>query len=367
MPITKLNNKISRYTSGRYKLLRELFALPPGILELPAHELHEVLGGPALIHLPGRREPALFVAVLMHGNETTGWEAIRTLLHRYEPGGGDRALPRALSLFIGNTAAAAQGLRHLPEQPDFNRIWPGAETAITPEHLLMAEVVSCMQARGAFASVDVHNNTGFNPHYACVNVIDTRFLHLAALFARTVVYFIRPTGVASMAMASVCPSVTLECGKPEQPAGIEHAASYLESCLRLSEHPQHEISSHDIDLYHTVAIVKVPSSIEFGFGFGLAGCDIDFVDDLDLLNFRELPAGTVFGRVRSPELMPIDVRNELNVDVAGRYFSVTGGELRTRCAVMPSMLTRDLNVIRQDCLCYLMERYDEHLRDAVNA
>jgi hypothetical protein len=28
---------------------------------------------------------------------------------------------------------------------------------------------------------------------------------------------------------------------------------------------------------------------------------------------------------------------------------------------MPSMLTRDEQVIRQDCLCYLMERYNDHL------
>lgn len=346
-------------------MLRELYSLPDGVLELPADRLHEALGGPTLVHLAGRREPALFVGVLMHGNETTGWEAIRSLLRRYAPGGGERVLPRALSLFIGNTAAAEQGLRHLPDQPDFNRVWPGAETESTPEHRLMAEVVSRIQARGVFASVDVHNNTGFNPHYACVNVIDTRFLHLAALFGRTVVYFTRPKGVASMAMAAVCPSVTLECGKPDQSAGTEHAVSYLDSCLRLSEHPLHEISSHDIDLYHTVAIVKVPSTIEFGFG--QSGGEIDFIDDLDQLNFRELPAGTVFGRVSNIKTVPLEVKNESNNDVAGRYFSIAGGELRTRCAVMPSMLTRDLNVIRQDCLCYLMERYDEHLRDAVNA
>jgi len=37
---------------------------------------------------------------------------------------------------------------------------------------------------------------------------------------------------------------------------------------------------------------------------------------------------------------------------------VVEGELRTRVPVMPSMLTRKLDVIRADCLCYLMERLD---------
>ena len=50
-------------------------------------------------------------------------------------------LPRSLSLFVGNTAAAAEGLRHLLDQPDYNRVWPGCETAGTPEHDLMREVI----------------------------------------------------------------------------------------------------------------------------------------------------------------------------------------------------------------------------------
>ena len=44
-------------------------------------------------------------------------------------------------------------------------------------------------------------------------------------------------------------------------------------------------------------------------------------------------------------------------EVFERYFEVRDGELRTRRAVMPAMLTLNERVIRQDCLCYLMERF----------
>ena len=54
-----------------------------------------------------------------------------------------------------------------------------------------------------FASIDIHNNTGLNPHYGCVNRLDPPFLHLATLFSRIVVYFKRPLGVQSAAFASV--------------------------------------------------------------------------------------------------------------------------------------------------------------------
>lgn len=343
------------------ELLNERDDLPVPLLETDATGLHDALGGPTLFHLPGRREPALFVSVLMHGNETSGWDAVRRLLHDCLTSEG-YDLPRSLSLFVGNTAAAAQNLRHLPEQPDYNRVWPGCETKGTPEHALMREVMSRMADREIFASVDVHNNTGVNPHYACVNVLEHQSLHLASLFGRTVVYFIRPRGVASMAMAALGPSVTLECGKVGQQHGVDHALEYLHACIHLSEIPSHPVPAHDIDLYHTVAVVRVADG--HSFGFGDRSQPINFPLHLDTMNFRELAPGTLIAECDSGMAYPLDARNEQDKSVAQRYFAMEEDRLITRVPVMPSMLTCDPEVIRQDCLCYLMERYDDHLADA---
>ncbi len=343
------------------ELLSEVDDLPVSLLEADAAGLHAHLNGPTLFHLRGRREPALFLVVLMHGNETTGWDAIRRVLRGYlGPDGYD--LPRSLSLFVGNTAAAERGVRHLPEQPDYNRVWPGSETGGTPEHALMQDVMRRMADREIFASIDVHNNTGLNPHYACVNVLEHQSLHLAALFGRTVVYFVRPRGVASMAMAALGPSVTLECGKVGQQHGIEHAADYLHACLQLSEIPGHAVAAHDIDLYHTVAVVRVPK--HHSFVFGETGAAISFPLHLDTLNFRDLPVGSLIAECGNGIEQPLDVRDEQDHQVADRYFELDDGRLVTRVPVMPSMLTCNPDVIRQDCLCYLMERYNDHLADA---
>lgn len=339
-------------------MLQELDYLPDGLLGLEAEQLAGYLAGPTLIHLSGRQSAPLFVSVLMHGNETVGWDAMKRLLRRYA---GGKQLPRALSLFIGNIQAAAQGLRRLDGQPDYNRVWPGSETQGTPEHAMMQRVVDAMHLRRPFASVDVHNNTGINPHYACVNHLDSRFLHLANLFGRTVVYFLRPQGVQSMAMAELCPAVTLECGKVGQAHGVQHAMEFLDACLHLAEHPQHPILDQDIDLFHTVAQVKVPDTVSFSFAS--AEADILFTPELDYLNFRELPAGTPLGSVNGAGRIALEVRDEAGRNVVERYFSLEDGQLCLRRAVMPSMLTVDENVIRQDCLCYLMERYDSHLHD----
>jgi len=331
-------------------MLTQYDFLPDGLLELPASRLGEVLPGPALIHLPGRRAAPLFVSVLLHGNEDTGWMAAQSVLKKFR----STELPRALSLFVGNLDAACAGLRRLDHQPDYNRVWPGGETTQHAEGEIMRQVVETMRERGVFASIDIHNNTGLNPHYACVNRLEPNFLHLATLFSRIVVYFIRPTGVQSAAFAELCPAVTVECGKPGTPGSVDHAAAYMEACLHLSEFPAHAVAPHDIDLFHTIATVTVPDEITFGFG--AADADISFLPELDHYNFRELERGNPLGRIAPGSEARLRALDEHGVDVGARLFDYYGGDITLRRPLMPAMLTRDERVIRQDCLCYLMER-----------
>jgi hypothetical protein len=331
-------------------MLNEINKLPDRLLECPMESLESLLGGPTLIHLPGRRPEPLFVTVLAHGNESTGFYALQALLKKYH----DKELPRALSVFIGNVAAAGQGLRFLDGQSDYNRVWPGTEQPDAPEAVMMQQVVDSMRARKAFASIDVHNNTGINPHYGCINRVDNQFLHLASLFSRTVVYFIRPTGVQSMAMSGVCPAVTIECGKPDHEYGVAHAQDYMDACLHLAELPQHPVASHDVDLFHTVAVVKIPAAVSFGFGDDSA--DLQLVGNIDHLNFRELPAGTGLGQVRVGADVWLEVTDDNKQSAYERYFSIEDGMLLTARPLMPSMFTLDERIIRQDCLGYLMER-----------
>jgi succinylglutamate desuccinylase len=324
-------------------------SLPEGFLYASAGGLHQVLSGPTLIHLPGRHPRPLFVSVLLHGNEDTGLRAAQAVLARYQ----DRELPRALSLFVGNVQAAAAGQRRLEGQPDYNRVWPGAEVGGCAEHAMMQQVVAAMRAKEVFASIDIHNNTGLNPHYACVNRVEQPFLRLATLFSRIVVYFTRPLGVQSAAFAHLCPSVTVECGKPGSASGEEHAARFLEAALHLDHFPPHPVSKHDLDLYHTVGTVKVPEAVSFSFG---ADADVRFDHVLDHMNFRDVGPGAHFADVAAHCATPVQVWDENGAEVTQRYFCLAEGRLRTTRAVTPSMLTLNEQVIRQDCLCYLMER-----------
>ena len=332
-------------------LLKIIDHIPDGFLSIDATRLIDLMPQPTLIHLQGRRKEPLFVSILLHGNEITGLHALQAFLSKYQ----QQELPRSLSIFVGNVRAAEHGQRHLPDQPDYNRVWPGGDAAACAETTMMQTVIDDMRERHVFASIDVHNNTGINPHYACVNVIDERFFHLATLFSRTVVYFTNPTGVQSSAFSHLCPAVTIECGKVGQQYAEVHAMEFIDAALHLSDIPTHSFPEQDIDLFHTIAIVKVPP--QANFSFDNSESDICFDSDLDYMNFRELEKGTRLGKLCGTYNQRLQAWDNEGRDIGNEIFTYHQQEIILSKPVMPSMLTLNENVIRQDCLCYLMERY----------
>jgi succinylglutamate desuccinylase len=330
--------------------LRVLDSVPEALLDVDVRHVADVVPQPTLIHLAGQRQPALFVSALLHGDESVGLVAIQRLLREHD----GHPLPRALSLFIGNVSAASAGVRRLPQQPDFNRVWPGTDLGACEEVQLMREVTDAMRRRGVFASLDLHNNSGLNPRYACVNDLAAPFLQLATLFSRTVVHFREPRGVQSAAFAAFCPAVALECGRAGDAEGEARAAAVLDALLHLAELPQHAPTAADIDLFHTVAIVKVPPETTLSFDGSAA--DLVFREDLDHLNFSELESGTVLAQVPNCGGAPLLVPGDADTNRWQEFFEVRGDQLTLRTPLMPAMLTRSVAAVRQDCLCYLMER-----------
>ena len=324
--------------------------VPVGLLQCDANELHQLLPGPSLIHVAGENPRPLFVSVLLHGNETSGWDAVRAVLKKYQ----GTQLPRAMSVFIGNVAAAGKGVRHLDEQPDYNRIWKAE--GHHPEHVMVRQVLEMMRERDVFACIDVHNNSGRNPHYACINRLAAPFFDLATTFSKTVVYFLQPDSVLSMAFANLCPAVTIECGQPGEAHGVDEAREFILSMLHRKALAEEGKEVGHVDVYHTVAIVKLNPGVRIGQLD--EGDHFELAPELEQMNFRVLPAGTPFGQVQESGQFPLQVTNEFGRDVVERYFDLRGMQLVTRVEVMPSMLTLDRNIIQQDCLCYLMEKLD---------
>ena len=337
--------------------LTELDHIPDGLLERPASALHQQLDGPTLIHLEGRNKRPLLVSVLQHGNEITGWEAIRRLLKSHYQ---HDELPRSLLLLIGNVQAAKHRLRRLDEQPDFNRCWPGGRLVDNEQVELFRRIHARILEWQPIACIDIHNNTGLNPHYAAVNRIRSDYLRLASLFSPKVVYFTMPPGTLSHSLSAYIPAVTLECGMAGEIHATDHTLAYLETCLHLENISKARVDADAVHLFHMVATVNVSDKVLFGFG--RVPAELALREDLDKFNFKELPAGTSFGNIKNGMRQPLIATDTEGKDVTDRYFSFDQGLVETAREIMPSMLTLDRRVIQQDCLCYLMDRihFEDH-------
>ncbi|MFK5984473.1 MAG: M14 family metallopeptidase [Pseudomonadota bacterium] len=325
--------------------------LPLGILEQTADKLFQILLGPTLINIKGLKTEAIFISVLLHGNEITGWDAVRSLLKEYQ----NKSLHRSICLFIGNIQAAKENKRVLSHQLDYNRAWnkPSIEDELLTEQQIMQAVITEVKKHPLFASIDIHNNTGLNPHYACINIQQNQFYHLALLFSPTIVYFIQPDSVQSMAFSKLCPAVTLECGQSGEAEGINHVKQYLQKVLNLDYLSGSDIAAESINLYHTMGIVKIPENISFSF-IG-QGNQINFHKDLESYNFKPIEANTIWAETTA-EYHKLQVFDEAGVDVFDYYFSIKNGILKNKKAFMPAMITLNEEIIRQDCLCYIMEK-----------
>ncbi len=334
-------------------MLHFLDAPSAELFATPANELINVIPGPTLVRITGGGGPPLFVSVLLHGNETSGWHAVCDVFRRADPP------PRDVLLFIGNVAAAAQGQRTLQGQQDFNRIWRGADGE---EGRLAEALLTAVRREPLFAAIDLHNNTGRNPHYSVLTHINPHTLGLGYLFSEQAVFVEEPDTVLARAMHEFCPAVTLEVGPVGDPQSDARAARFLDDCLNLTAVPQ--VDAAAMKLYRSLARVHVPESVVFDFVDdvppGMAAAeDLILTGGMEAVNFHPVAAGTEFAALRAPLSRVLAVLDTNHRDVTHEFFEENAGVVTLRQPVVPAMYTTDHDVIRQDCLCYFMEQIED--------
>jgi len=334
-------------------MLNEMNHIPDAFLETKAEDLHELLKAPTLFHLDGIIKQPLFICTLLHGNETTGLYAIQRLLKKYQ----NQPLPRAISLFVGNIAAAKEDQRRLDTQDDYNRIWPGSHHNDSPEKDMMQIVTNIMKKKKPFASIDIHNNTGKNPHYGCINILNPHGLVLASKFSDIAVYFTDPKGVQSSAFSDFCPAIVLECGQASDKSGEDHALAYLETILVMNDLSSQ--NSSNLKLYHTIARVTVPKTVSIGDGSDNDNSDLNLNTLLEEKNFHQIKVGSEFATINAKKDLLKDkliiVNSESHEDITDEYISCDRDKLIFKKQVTLAMFTTSERAIRQDCVCYFME------------
>ena len=345
--------------------LRVEAAPPSALFDLPAERLADELGGPTLFDLRRAGEAPLFVSVLVHGNETSGWDAVRRLRRELAAS--------SVLLFVGNVAAARAGVRALPGRPDFNRVWEGGECPEAKVADAVSEFVAEAQPRLA---VDVHNNTGRNPPYSVVARQDAATLAAARAFAGRALFATQPSGFQTGRLARSCTAITVEVGMADDPASTARAAAFLRSLLNRSatgaaepsagvrEGPAPRMKEPSAGVREGPAPrMKEPSAgatRERAAREGLAlfetvarvtlSDDAVIVPDTQRFNFRTAPVGAMLVKRGALCAHAADGR-----DLGEVYLQRKNGATVLKQPSVVAMYTGDIRAARQDCLCYFLE------------
>ena len=156
-----------------------LHGLPEGFFDITTANIRSLFPNPTLVQLDVEDRNFLFVSILLHGNEYSSLRVTQEVLARYT-----ESLPRSILMFVGNVRAAEANLRHLPDQCDYNRCWPGTLMESIPITQMMRRIIEIAHGLPLFAAIDIPNNTGKNPHYACITDPNKRNQNLASRFNR---------------------------------------------------------------------------------------------------------------------------------------------------------------------------------------
>ena len=322
----------------------------PSLLGGTPRDLLRNLGGPALLRVPGRdRSRARGLSTLLHGNEPSGIRA----LHGWLSNG---AVPEVdLVIFLGavEAALAGDGFAHrmLPGCRDLNRCFQppfeGEEGAVA------AEALQLLREAGCDALVDLHNNTGHNPAYGVVTVLDAARLNLTALWARRVVHSGLRLATLVEATAGDFPGVALECGRAGDPAADRVARDGLERYAGLAEIERRRVLEPGLEVLEQPIRVCVRPGVRLAFGERAAECaDLTLRGDIDRHNFEWLAPGVPVGFVAPGAPWPLSAFGDDGEDVSRELFTLRNGLLEIRRAGVPIMMTTDLAVAKSDCLFY---------------
>lgn len=326
-----------------------LKSIPAGFFDIDFRNIKSIFPKPTLLELEGEKKEPLFISILLHGNEYTGLMVMQALLKKY----ADK-LPRSLYLMIGNVDAAEANSRCLDTQTDFNRAWPGTTLDSNPTTQMMQEVIDYVTKKPLFAAIDIHNNTGANPHYGCITDIRKENQYICSIFNHIAFVFHFPKGVSTGAFEGICPAATLESGKPGEPHAVEHTIELVDSLLHLDHFPEKNVAAHDLQMVESLATITINNDIEFSFEPSETA-DLIFDYDFEHKNFTELTRDDVFAY--SDKAKPLTVKDQNSNDITDEIIRIDDGKVYLNKTLMPAMITKDKAIIKQDCLCYLLQDY----------
>jgi len=305
-----------------------------------------------LLCLEGRdRQRTRAIVTLLHGNEPSGVRALHAWLR-----GKEMPVVNVI-FFVGaiDAALAPPGFayRMLPGCRDLNRCfrppWDGPQGAIAGEALRL------LRESGCEAMVDLHNNTGHNPAYGVGTRLDAASVNLTALFAERYVRTSLRLGALIEATAEDFPSITVECGRANDPDADAIALAGLRRYVLVDAIETRRVLAAPMAVFDDPVRVTLAHGIRLGIGARpVPGADLTLAEDIDRHNFQPVMPGMLLGWLGTRRQWPIEARGADGQDVSADVFEARDGTLVTRRGIVPIMMTTDPVVAAADCLFYIV-------------
>jgi hypothetical protein len=306
--------------------------------------------------VPGRdRTRCRVVVSLLHGNEPSGFRAIRA----WNIAGVAPAVDVAFCLCSVETALGPPLWAHraLPGAKDANRCFTPPFHG--PEGERARAILDAIERCRPEALVDLHNNTGHSPAYGVGCVADRSCLGVTALFANRFMHSDLRMGTLAEVTARLTPSVVIECGRAGDPIADATALAGLERFLALDDLSDVEPAASAVEVLHRPLRVLLHESASLAFGAAaVAGATLTIRDDVDRHNFLTMPAGALIGWTAQDARWPFRAIDASGADVSEALFVCVDGEVRLRRSIVPVMMTTAPAIAKSDCLFYAMERHD---------
>jgi hypothetical protein len=293
------------------------------------------------------------VSTLLHGNEPSGFRAIRTWL----AGAVTPAVDTAFCLCSVEAALGPPLFAHraLPGKRDANRCFlppfdgPEAERA--------RALLDQLERVRPEALVDVHNTTGHSPAYGVGTRLDQDVVGLTALFADRLMHSELHLGTLVEALHERLPSVVIECGRAGDPIADATALAGLERFLTLDDLRSVRARTAQVEVLWRPIRVHIHERATLAFADAPQNdTTLTVRSGIDQHNFRTLDPGALLGWISPGGEWPLVALGKAGLDISHELFAQVGQKLVARRQIVPVMMTTSAAMAKQDCLFYALER-----------
>lgn len=321
--------------------------MPDDWLGLDDRSILMKLKRPTIFHCQGHdSSQCVIVSGMLHGNEPSGFSAIIEELKRHARGVSRYRID--VIFLIGNVEAARAGslfeTRHLPSQPDMNRLWKSG-TDITDEWEVF------IKTRNPIAHLDLHNTTGQTQPFAIWTKEDQPTRRLANVLAGTHMYL--PESMSSFIgfNAQFCPSICIECGKRMLGQSDEHARMTMQRFFLATQVVRGNPERYFFQkVFHNARPISIQDGVPFFLGAAPVPGSCIIRKDLDRFNFMEMKAGETLGW--SPKNYLVIKKGQLPTD---EFIDCVNGALIAKKPMTICLATPDEAVAKSDHLFYIIE------------